>query len=118
MDFRLLIQELDRIVEQTPTANTQANTSTTSTGIEPSPQEKAQMAKQAQGLQAFKSSVSNPASPQDIAQSLEKASKGQGISGTDAKILNPYMDVLAKVAKDPNLSNTFKTLINQARNVK
>lgn len=117
MDFRLLIQELDRIVEQTPTANTQANTSTTSTGIEPSPQEKAQVAKQAQGLQAFKSSVSNPASPQAIAQSLEKASKGQ-ISGTDAKILNPYMDVLAKVAKDPNLSNTFKTLINQARNVK
>lgn len=114
MDLKHFVEALDRIVEQpvSGTANV-ANIAATSTTL--TPQQKQELAKQTTALNTMKTAVQSPASGKQIAQSLEKVSTGAGVTNTDIKNLDPYMDVLKQVSTDPRLSQTFKNLINQAK---
>jgi len=79
-------------------------------------QQQAQQAKNvAQGTQALKAAVGATASTDVLAKAIDSASQGTAIDATNAKALEPMMDVIKQAAQDPNLANQFKSLANQAK---
>jgi hypothetical protein len=65
---------------------------------------------------AMKSATGSPAPAPNLAKALDAASQGKPISSTDAKVMEPIMDIVSKAAQDPKLANQFKTLAQQAKN--
>ena len=62
-------------------------------------------------------SVSGTSAPAPtLAKALDAASSGQPVSSTDAKVIEPMMDIVSKAATDPKLANQFKNLAMQAKN--
>jgi hypothetical protein len=79
-------------------------------------QQQAQQAKNvAQGTQALKAAVGATASTDVLAKAIDSASQGTAIDATNAKAIEPMMDVIKQAAQDPNLANQFKSLANQAK---
>ncbi len=68
----------------------------------------------AAGLASLKSTTGSTATPQQIAQSLEKASAGSAMTPTDTKNMSSIMQGVAGIAKDPTLANQFGQLAKKA----
>jgi hypothetical protein len=51
-------------------------------------------------------------------KALDAASQGKNIDATNAKILEPTMDIIQKAATDPKLATQFRSLAQQAKNIK
>ena len=65
---------------------------------------------------AMKAATGTAAPAPNLAKALDAASQGKPISSTDAKVMEPVMDIISKAAQDPKLANQFKTLAQQAKN--
>lgn len=65
---------------------------------------------------AMKAATGSSAPAPNLAKALDAASQGKPISSTDAKVMEPIMDIVSKAAQDPKLANQFKTLAQQAKN--
>ena len=50
-----------------------------------------------------------------LAKALDNASQGKPVNSTDAKVIEPMMDIVTKAATDPKLANQFKSLAQQAK---
>lgn len=94
-----------------PTSSNVAGTSSSAgTTMDP------EAAKKAAAAVTQMKSVTGAAAPApQLAKALDAASKGQPISSTDAKAMEPVMDIITKAATDPKLANQFKTLAQQAK---
>ena len=90
----------------------QQNT-TTQSAITPQQQQQAKNV--AQGTQALKAAVGATAPTDVLAKAIDSASQGTAIDATNAKALEPMMDVIKQAAQDPNLANQFKSLASQAK---
>jgi len=66
----------------------------------------------------LKSVTGTTAPAPNLAKALDAASQGKPIDATNAKVLEPMMDIVSKAATDPKLANQFKTLAQQAKTVK
>jgi hypothetical protein len=64
----------------------------------------------------MKAATGSSAPAPNLAKALDAASQGKPISSTDAKVMEPIMDIVSKAAQDPKLANQFKTLAQQAKN--
>lgn len=63
----------------------------------------------------LKSITGTSAPAPNLAKALDAASQGKPVNATDAKVLEPMMDIVSKAATDPKLANQFKTLAQQAK---
>jgi hypothetical protein len=79
------------------------------------PQQQQQAKNVAQGTQALKAAVGATAPTDVLAKAIDSASQGTAIDATNAKALEPMMDVIKQAAQDPNLANQFKSLASQAK---
>lgn len=66
----------------------------------------------------IKSATGASATPDKLAQTLNKASTGQSLSTQDMQTLEPMMNIIGKAGQDPNLANQFKSLANLSKNIK
>lgn len=102
-----------KTVKEYGATSTGSPTSTTAAG---NAQSDPEAAKKAMAAVTQLKSVTGAAAPApQLAKALDAASKGQTISATDAKAMEPVMDIVTKAATDPQLANQFKTLANQAK---
>ena len=67
---------------------------------------------------AIKSATGSSASTANLARALDSASQGKPVAAADAKAVEPVMDIINKAATNPQLANQFKTLAQQAKNIK
>lgn len=79
------------------------------------PQQQQQAKNVDQGTQALKAAVGSSAPTDVLAKAIDSASQGTAIDATNAKALEPMMDVIKQAAQDPNLANQFKSLASQAK---
>lgn len=102
-----------------PTAGTAStgiptsNSAVGGTSVDPEAAKKAMAA-----VSQIKSATGAAAPAPQIAKALDAASKGQPISSTDAKAMEPVMDIISKTATDPKLATQFKNLVSQARTIR
>ena len=80
---------------------------------DPKAQQQAQKIAQATG--ALKSATGTTASGPNIVKALNTAMQGKSIGGTDAKTLEPMMDVIGQAAQDPKVAQQFKNLAQSAK---
>jgi hypothetical protein len=66
----------------------------------------------------LKQATGSPAPATNLMKALDAASQGKNIDATNAKILEPTMDIIQKAATDPKLASQFKSLAQQAKTVK
>ena len=66
----------------------------------------------------LKQATGSPAPAANLMKALDAASQGKNIDATNAKILEPTMDIIQKAATDPKLATQFKSLAQQAKNTK
>jgi hypothetical protein len=78
---------------------------------------KVQAAKIAQGANAIKSVTGSQASGPNLVKALNTAMQGKADS-TSAKDLQPVMDVVGQAIQDPQVNNSFKNLVQQAKQSK
>lgn len=64
---------------------------------------------------ALKTATGSTAPAPQLAKAIDAASKGQAMSTTDAKTLEPLMKNVASLAQDPNLANQFKPIAQKAK---
>jgi hypothetical protein len=67
---------------------------------------------------AIKSATGSSASTANLARALDSASQGEPVDAAAAKAVKPVMDIINKAATNPQLANQFKTLAQQAKNIK
>ena len=66
----------------------------------------------------LKQATGTAAPAPNLMKALDAASQGKNIDATNAKVLEPTMDIIQKAATDPKLANQFKQLAQQAKNIK
>jgi len=69
----------------------------------------------AQASTIMKQATGSSQTPQAIAKAVDSASQGKPVDGTDARTLEPVMDIVKKAAEDPKIAQQFKNLANQAK---
>ena len=57
----------------------------------------------------------SPAPAPNLAKALDAASQGKPVDATNAKIMEPVMDIVKKATTDPKLANRFRDLAQQAK---
>lgn len=66
----------------------------------------------------LKAATGTTAPAPNLAKALDAASQGKPIDATNAKVLEPMMDIVNKAATDPKLANQFKALAQQSKLIK
>jgi hypothetical protein len=94
-----------------PGSATQQNTIPTAS--DPKAQQQAQNITQA--TNALKAATGTTAPAPNIIKALNTAMQGKSIGGTDAKTLEPMMDVIGQAAQDPKVAQQFKSLAQSAK---
>jgi hypothetical protein len=80
---------------------------------DPKTQQQAQ--KITQATNALKAASGTSAPGPNIIKALNTAMQGKSIGGTDAKTLEPMMDVIGQAAQDPKVAQQFKSLAQSAK---
>lgn len=94
------------------TTGTIGTTGTKNTTSEPTEKEKAEIAT---ATTTLKTATGTPVPPATLAKAIDSASQGKAVSATDARVLEPVMDVVKKAAEDPKIAQQFKNLAQQAK---
>lgn len=66
----------------------------------------------------LKAATGTTAPAPNLAKALDAASQGKPVNATDAKTIEPMMDIINKAATDPKLANQFKSLAQQSKLIK
>lgn len=104
-----------RTVKEYGATSTGSPTSTDAAGM--ASNDPAAAKKAAAAVTQIKSATGAAAPAPQLAKALDAASKGQNISSTDAKAMEPVMDIVSKAATDPELAQQFKSLAQKAKTI-
>ena len=71
----------------------------------------------AAGLAALKNTTNSSGTPQQLAQTLDKAASGASLSSSDTKQMGGIMQGIAGIAQDPSTANQFGQLVQKTAKV-
>ena len=111
------VLEKATVEEDIPMPNQQVNGQPQQGQPQPGQTTPQQQQQAAAGLSALKNTTNSSGTPQQLAQTLDKAASGASLSSSDTKQMGGIMQGIAGIAQDPSTANQFGQLVQKSAKV-